>query len=106
MWDLVPQPGIELMSPALEGRYLTTGPPGKSHPFLFETSLKAPFGNHNTFSSHLQANNLMYFSYLIKTLDPSSSSFSCLAYIHCATFCKYHPEATYISQSVSLTCGI
>ena len=28
---LVPQPGIELMSPALQGRLLTTGPPGKSH---------------------------------------------------------------------------
>ena len=27
---LVPQPGIEPMSPALEGRVLTTGPPGKS----------------------------------------------------------------------------
>ena len=28
---LVPQPGIEPMSPALQGTYLTTGPPGKSH---------------------------------------------------------------------------
>ena len=27
---LVPRPGIEPMSPALEGRFLTTGPPGKS----------------------------------------------------------------------------
>ena len=27
---LVPQPGIEPTSPALEGRFLTTGPPGKS----------------------------------------------------------------------------
>ena len=27
---LVPQPGIEPMSPALQGRFLTTGPPGKS----------------------------------------------------------------------------
>ena len=33
---LVPQPGIEPASPALEGRFLTTLPPGKSHwgPFL------------------------------------------------------------------------
>ena len=31
MWGvLVPRPGIEPMSPALEGRFLTTGPPGKS----------------------------------------------------------------------------
>ena len=27
---LVPRPGIEPKSPALEGRFLTTGPPGKS----------------------------------------------------------------------------
>ena len=27
---LVSQPGFELASPALEGRFLTTGPPGKS----------------------------------------------------------------------------
>ena len=30
---LVPQPGIEPMSPALEGGFLTTGPPGKSTHF-------------------------------------------------------------------------
>ena len=29
MWDL-PGPGIELVSPALAGRLLTAGPPGKS----------------------------------------------------------------------------
>ena len=28
MWDL-PGPGIKPMSPALAGRFLTTGPPGK-----------------------------------------------------------------------------
>ena len=28
MWDL-PQPGIELMSLALQGGFLTTAPPGK-----------------------------------------------------------------------------
>ena len=27
---LIPQPGIEFMSPALEGRFLNTAPPGKS----------------------------------------------------------------------------
>ena len=31
---LVPWPGIEPTLPALEGRFLTTGPPGKSPPFL------------------------------------------------------------------------
>ena len=28
MWDL-PEPGIEPVSPKLQGRFLTTGPPGK-----------------------------------------------------------------------------
>ena len=28
---LVPQPGKEPVSPELQGRFLTTGPPGKSH---------------------------------------------------------------------------
>ena len=28
---LIPLPGIKLMCPALEGRFSTTGPPGKSH---------------------------------------------------------------------------
>ena len=34
MWDL-PRPGIEPVSPALEGRFLTTGPPGKSLENIF-----------------------------------------------------------------------
>ena len=29
MWDLSLQPGIEPISPALEGRFLTNGPPEK-----------------------------------------------------------------------------
>ena len=33
MWDL-PGPGIEPMSPALAGRFLTTAPPGKSYKIL------------------------------------------------------------------------
>ena len=33
MWVL-PGPGIEPISPALTGRCLTSGPPGKSHLFL------------------------------------------------------------------------
>ena len=35
MWDL-PGPGIEPMSPALAGRFLTTVPPGKSLEALSE----------------------------------------------------------------------
>ena len=33
MWDL-PGPGIELVSLALQGKLLTTGPPEKSYPEL------------------------------------------------------------------------
>ena len=35
MWDL-PGPGLEPVSPALAGRFLTTAPPGKSLSFTFE----------------------------------------------------------------------
>ena len=34
MWDL-PRPGIETVSPALAGRFLTTGPPGKPRQISF-----------------------------------------------------------------------
>ena len=34
MWDL-PGPGLEPVSPALAGRFLTTAPPGKSQDLLF-----------------------------------------------------------------------
>ena len=51
---LVPRPGIELLSPALQGRFLTTGPPGKSlnslhlyHSLLHEGDLAIyPFHSH------------------------------------------------------------
>ena len=35
MWDL-PGPGLEPVSPALAGGFLTTVPPGKPHMTLFE----------------------------------------------------------------------
>ena len=34
MWDL-PGPGLEPVSPALAGGFLTTVPPGKSHEYYF-----------------------------------------------------------------------
>ena len=34
MWDL-PKPGLEAVSPALAGGFLTTEPPGKSHDTVF-----------------------------------------------------------------------
>ena len=36
LWDL-PGPGIELRSPALAGKFLTTGPPGSPFSFVFDT---------------------------------------------------------------------
>ena len=36
---LVPQPGIEPTSPALEDGFLTTGPPGRSHVWILFSSL-------------------------------------------------------------------
>ena len=40
MWDL-PGPGLEPVSPALAGRFLTTAPPGKPR-FMFLTRLGSP----------------------------------------------------------------
>ena len=36
MWDL-PRPGLEPVSPALAGGFLTTAPPGKPHTFYLLT---------------------------------------------------------------------
>ena len=41
---LVPRTGMEPMSPAQEGRFLTTGPPGKSHCYLLLTAGVADAG--------------------------------------------------------------
>ena len=38
MWDL-PGPGLEPLSPALAGGFLTTAPPGKSQQLCFKFSL-------------------------------------------------------------------
>ena len=42
---LVSWPGIKPMSPALDGRFLTTEPPGKSHKWLFSLRLGKGLGN-------------------------------------------------------------
>ena len=42
MWNLL-RPGIEPVSPALAGGFLTTGPPGKSQLFSFVDSHKSSF---------------------------------------------------------------
>ena len=40
MWDL-PRPGLEPVSPALAGRFLTTAPPGKPHVTLLNAVPRA-----------------------------------------------------------------
>ena len=46
----VPEPGIKLVSPALQGRFLTTAPPGKSlHSCFFKTRILS----HPVHTSHL-----------------------------------------------------
>ena len=45
MWNL-PRPGIEPMSPALAGRFLTSGPPGKFLPrYTIETVFLSQFSS-------------------------------------------------------------
>ena len=43
MWDL-PGPGLEPVSPALAGGFLTTAPPGKSPDYYFKGSLEKSAG--------------------------------------------------------------
>ena len=59
---LVPRPGIELASPAVEGRFLTTGPPGKSLEFCFSIKLS------DVLLHHLQVQEL-HFMFSSMSLD-------------------------------------
>ena len=43
MWDL-PGPGLEPMSPALAGGFLTTAPPGKSHLSVLDLDVSRKIG--------------------------------------------------------------
>ena len=63
IWDLL-GPGIELMCPALVGRFLTTGPPGKpKQGFLY--SIRVIVKSISTFDWHF----LLHFKMLI-SFDP------------------------------------
>ena len=48
MWDL-PRPGLEPVSPALAGRFLTTAPPGKPHDLTIVNSVAMNIGVHVSF---------------------------------------------------------
>ena len=71
MWDL-PGPGLEPMSPALAGGFLTTVPPGKP-PETYLTLFKA--NRDVAFLTHLSLLNKIYIPYLNEWLDD-------LYYIH------------------------
>ena len=43
MWDL-PRPGIELVPFALQGGFLTTGPPGKPQGSIFKGKVREGYG--------------------------------------------------------------
>ena len=47
MWDL-PRPGLEPVSPALAGRFLTTAPPGKPYIFVLIVALGNTIHIHNS----------------------------------------------------------
>ena len=72
MWDLISQLGTKLVSPALEGKFLTTGPPGKSPPHIFDLAslnILKQIPNIITWlnTSTCVSENSKYFSFL----DPS-----------------------------------
>ena len=71
---LVPQIGTELPSPVLEGRVLTTGPPRKSLPMIFNSILQLLLVCEPSQIQHIQS----------KTI--SASKFSC--YLSLFLFCK------------------
>lgn len=71
-WILVPQPGIQPASPALEGRFLTYGPPGKSQshfiylPFIYFCTLHT----HDLFILCLEVYTFGLLSPIVPTLPP------------------------------------
>ena len=60
MWDL-PRPGLEPMSPALAGRFLTTEPPGKSQDTF--NIMKTFMGQGKTYHNEVR---VCFPSYLVK----------------------------------------
>ena len=68
MWDL-PGPGLEPVSPAMAGGFLTTAPPGKPWSLL---SLDALFPSRASLSIHLPVVNLWSFAASVPGLTPPS----------------------------------
>ena len=64
---LVPRPGIEPMFPALEGGFLTTGPPGKSIQGDFEDT---------TLPSTLVSQSLIFFQEALAAYHTTGALFS------------------------------
>ena len=84
---LVRQPGIKPTSPALEGRFLTTGPTGKYSTWLFQTC----FPLHYSTLTLIHCFSLYFF--LIHFLSVSTLLFLCLQ-VRLLSFWVYlHPDA-------------
>ena len=69
MWDL-PGPGLEPVSPALTGRFLTTAPPGKPTPWVFDITyiLEILFHCHNKVSKLQPKGQIQPSAYLCNTI--------------------------------------
>ena len=81
MWDF-PGPGIKLVSPALQGGFLTTGPPGKSRQSVFPGTSRFPkIAGESTVAQMSSA------VFRVRTCYPSHSKDSCR--ISCEAGCVW-----------------
>ena len=70
MWDL-PRPGLEPVSPALAGGFLTTAPPGKpSHCFLKDRYIYTVFLPHS--GPHISESNVLIIQVLLVVSEGDS----------------------------------
>ena len=69
MWDLGSQLGIEPMSPALEGKALTPGPPEKS-PWLFLFVISSLWPHDSGSGAHMAPSDFLFVAQLESVLGP------------------------------------
>ena len=89
---LVPWPGVEPTSPALQGRFLTTGPPGKSLSSIF--LIFAVLVDEKSSIFYLKSGKFEYRSKLTALLVAYSAHF-------CVLCGLWLPSAEYFTQSGS-----
>ena len=78
MWDL-PETGIEPISPASAGRFLTTGPPGKSKDAVF---LVHPYYDHGSLALRCSTNSGWIQKASFSSLSTSHTTLSYKYFIH------------------------